>query len=491
MQLQDSRQFVAKLDELPPEVEYYLLSDELLKNLAELDAKYNIANDYFTDLITYLIIGKISLFDIPKRIQLDLDRSAEEANTMAIDFIGRIMLPLDVALPKMNTKKTFSQMGGNPDLYKSYTEEFIMIVENENNNIIEEMVKIYEDTIDIKSEFQSSENLFRNSVVSILKSNNYENKARLNNSIIMLLNIDEKYKMELENALYGNVQRLTKEEIIVSGKIVEPTVAHWIEDFIKRQGTDMFDSIVISKYVTDSENAKNITPEERKLLIKLLTLYRNLKFFPESLNNVPIESWEIVPTELKKAEPITTRGDVLQKLYEKPPVEEKKPSVKDNYTADQILDAYRGDAAKEAKVSGFVEDMKKKFGQDKKAMRDEFFNAVRNGDADKTKAALRILAEMGYIENILKEDEKLNKFLAATWEKVHGKEVAQEFRKDPGTPKFMKMFLQYVLEERLKMKKGDAARVGAQIGSMYKKLGKPEYSKLAYFDMGAKEFRWL
>ena len=45
MQPQDSRQFVAKLDELPPEVEYYLLSDELLKNLADLGPKIVVITD--------------------------------------------------------------------------------------------------------------------------------------------------------------------------------------------------------------------------------------------------------------------------------------------------------------------------------------------------------------------------------------------------------------------------------------------------------------
>jgi GH25 family lysozyme M1 (1,4-beta-N-acetylmuramidase) len=57
----------------------------------------------------------------------------------------------------------------------------------------------------------------------------------------------------------------------------------------------MFDNICLSKFITDSDNAKKLDEEERERLKNLLILYRNIRFFPKSQEDKRQGEWEIFP----------------------------------------------------------------------------------------------------------------------------------------------------------------------------------------------------
>lgn len=119
----------------------------------------------------------------------------------------------------------------------------------------------------------------------------------LNDDLIELMADDQKFQKELEKALYSNQEKLTHKKFILDGKPHSPSVGNWLKDFIKKNGSGMFDNLVLTKYVTNSENTKTFDAEEKKLVGKLLELYRNLKFFPESMGDLPPEKWEIIPLD--------------------------------------------------------------------------------------------------------------------------------------------------------------------------------------------------
>lgn len=125
---------------------------------------------------------------------------------------------------------------------------------------------------------------------------------KLNQEIIVKLFEDDLNRTEFLNNLLINQEKLTIKEFISEGRVQSPTIASWLKDFISKNGSGIFDNLVLSKYITDSENAKKLDNEERNLLKKLLILYRNLKFFPESLANVPVEDWQIIPVEKESDE---------------------------------------------------------------------------------------------------------------------------------------------------------------------------------------------
>ena len=51
----------------------------------------------------------------------------------------------------------------------------------------------------------------------------------------------------------------------------------------------------MAEYLSQSPNIKSLKPEEKELVRKVLKLYRNLAFFPESMDGIALENWEILP----------------------------------------------------------------------------------------------------------------------------------------------------------------------------------------------------
>jgi len=108
----------------------------------------------------------------------------------------------------------------------------------------------------------------------------------------------------MEKALYENQEKITANPIKVAGKLVEPTVANWLNDFITNYGTDYFTAVNLSQYITDSDNTKKISNPEKEIVTKVLLIYRNLKFFPETFDQVSETKWEILPLRIS-----ATTGD--------------------------------------------------------------------------------------------------------------------------------------------------------------------------------------
>lgn len=119
----------------------------------------------------------------------------------------------------------------------------------------------------------------------------------LNEEIIDEIIENKKFKKELEEALYQNLEKITHKKFFADNKPHAPSVRNWLSDFIKMFGSNMFDNVVLSRYLTESANTRILEAEEKKLVRKLLILYRNLKFFPHSLEDSPPEEWEIVPID--------------------------------------------------------------------------------------------------------------------------------------------------------------------------------------------------
>ncbi|MBI4812703.1 hypothetical protein HY798_04720 [Candidatus Falkowbacteria bacterium] len=329
MDTEKAIKFLNKLSELPMEAQLYLDSVSLGNFTEELNEKYNIPVDYFIDLEVDFIIGDLNLFRLPDKIKSDLSKNEQEAKKIACDFVGIFFLPVETYLKNYNIKKIIQDWNGNPKDYQKYLDSFIKEIEKENIKVMEEAIIIYDEFVDILGEANAAIDIFKNYLVGVLKSNYLDNKKKLNGSLIMLLNKKEdKFKKELENALYSNQEKLTAKEFILTGplrhgdseasKPQAPTIANWLKDFIKTQGSGMFDELALSKYLIGSANAKKLDETERNLLRKLLALYRNLKFFPESLADRPPEEWEIIPTEKEEALTKVKRSERAQKSPQPP-----------------------------------------------------------------------------------------------------------------------------------------------------------------------------
>lgn len=174
-----------------------------------------------------------------------------------------------------------------------------------------------EKTIEIKpsADFSVSKetiiNLFSERLTESIKADPEVIKG-LNILIFKILNNEEDLEDKIVEILYNNNERLTSVSITFDGREVSPTISNWLKDFIKANGSEMFDELKMAEYLSSSPNAKKLNPAEKDLLRKLLKLYRNLVFFPESMGNDPIEDWQIIPVDKVEKEREKNKSDIFQ-----------------------------------------------------------------------------------------------------------------------------------------------------------------------------------
>lgn len=161
---------------------------------------------------------------------------------------------------------------------------------------------------DINEEKKAAESIFRSSLVAFLSVEDEVNLDIVDdyNKILMALLLEESnFKNDLENALYHNKEKLTDKDFTIEKTKQESTVANWLRDFIKIRGTGKFSNLDITKYVTNSANCRRLDEKEKNLLRNLLSVYRSVKFFPESLQNVPEKERQIIPIKKKEEKAIS------------------------------------------------------------------------------------------------------------------------------------------------------------------------------------------
>lgn len=180
----------------------------------------------------------------------------------------------------------------------------------------------------------------------------------------------------------------------------------------------------------------------------------------------------------------------MQEAKPEAPLPKTPPRDQDD-RAKIILQAYMGDEKAFQKEEKEKERLKQDVGDDREALRNEFYKAVQTKNVARTIAALKLLTEMRELLPLLREDGRLKKFLSKIWREEYGEDFAQDFLNHPDQPKYVRLFLSYVLERRLGLEEKDAARVGAHIGNIFKKMGEKKYAQLTYFDMSQRVFRWL
>lgn len=167
--------------------------------------------------------------------------------------------------------------------------------------------------MDILKEREIVVGIFREKIVEEL-DNIFIVIEEINSRIFYILARDLEFKKELENALYVNNEKLTSQKFILDNKPHSPSVANWLKDFIKKNGSGMFDNLVLTEYLINSDNAKKLDSKGREILKKLLLLYRNIKFFPESMPTDIGEGWEIIPVNKIGEEKVKTQASGMDSL---------------------------------------------------------------------------------------------------------------------------------------------------------------------------------
>lgn len=252
----DIEKSLEKFNDLPEEIILSVDSDAVANKMKELEEKHQVE---LSSVIIFITVGDMKMEEIEKYLSIEFGLDNAKVRHIHEDLEKEIFNPLIRRLDFLNT---------NPA----------------------------KDTITIDEEKDYLLNMFATDLLSELNNNPIIINA-INLRIFNILKHDLNFKNDLENSLYKNQERITEKEFVLDKKKRSPSIENWLKNFIKEKGTASFDNVELTDYVVRSGNSKILSSEEKKIVRKLLLLYRNLKFFPESMPSDDGEGWEILPIE--------------------------------------------------------------------------------------------------------------------------------------------------------------------------------------------------
>jgi hypothetical protein len=312
--------FQQKLSKLPKEAQNYLVAMEAVKLNTFICEKYSLKKEQvgkYVDLVSSLFFREVGLNDLIKTVIATFAFDEVRAKEMSRDISGIRLLVIKDWLGD-DVGAYIKSLGGKIEDYNSYIEEQKKAVIDEEKFFkaqMQEEVEVEEPkpvpapvsledggayVFDINKEKDDSVNNLKGQVLDLLDPENEDLAEEYNNVLLQLL-IDggATVKGELERALYDNQERITSAPFVLEGKPSSGTVANWIKYFLATKGSAIFDNIGLSAFMVQSPNTKVLNDVEKNRLHKLLVLYRNLKFFPDSMpKNTNGEGWEIIPTQV-------------------------------------------------------------------------------------------------------------------------------------------------------------------------------------------------
>ncbi len=314
-------QFLIKLESFPEEARLYLSSDSSSSSTKELREDYNLKAEVLDNLIYDFFISDFNLDVLKKNLSSALDNKGM-LDKVVCDFIGKLFLPIAPFI-EMRAEEIIEKHKGLPSKYDKYIDEFNDLVEYENIENLAEFVDNFDKDFDKNQEEKIVLHFLEKEIYSILEASDHSGRQKLNGSIIILLLNKDDFQGKAVRAFLSNKEELGSNKINLEGQKLPPTISNWIKHFIKENGSEIFSNIKLAKYLADAENVKALDEKDKKVLRKVLKVYRNLSFFPDSMAKNPIENWEIIPIEPELS------SSHKKKLPEKKKIEIKKEDLKD------------------------------------------------------------------------------------------------------------------------------------------------------------------
>jgi hypothetical protein len=304
--IQDS---LEKFNGLEPVIILTVDGDETVKNIQKVAQKNNIETSPLSVTLIFWATDSLTLNKIPSYLEERLETLAATAQKITTDFIAEVITPL---------LKRLIFLSSNPAKQMTVVEE---------KDILRDM--------------------FLESLLAELKNNQIILDA-INHQVFYVLAKDLKFRDELVKSLLANEEFLTGGTVLVSGKLVRPTISNWLKNFIEVNGSNIFDSVILSKYLSSSKSAAKLSLDEKGNISKILAIYRNLKFFPESMPNDTGAGWQILPFEILVEKNLEEAKEKIKSL----PDQLEKPEKKIVPIIDQALEEKKVKLSELEKISG-------------------------------------------------------------------------------------------------------------------------------------------
>lgn len=353
--------YYLELKKLSSEIQDILLSPYGVTINREISKKYGLENkqrDQFIDLISDLFLRVLKVDNLESKIISDLKLAPDQAHSLALDIAGLKLLVADDYF-KGEILSYLSKNNGDLSSYGKRVVEEKVALDNERKIYAEDIEKPLEPAINKKAEVKkepkyinlddpvnglayeedekrAAVSLFKEDLLDTLNApEDFDEIIEDYNETLIDLLIDPDFKKDLEMALYSNQEKISEDRITIEDHEVDATVANWLKDFIKTNGSDFFSGVALAQYLSSSANTKKLRPEEKHLVGQVLKLYRNLSFFPDSMGNLTIEKWQIIPFDIEVMKRVAvpskpsskTPESLAGKVESKPVLEAKKPEL--------------------------------------------------------------------------------------------------------------------------------------------------------------------
>lgn len=329
---------------------YFMFDTPALKFFAEKVAQNNgLDADKVADFAYEIALENFNFEDIDKRVAKEFSLDDDQAKKIAADIIGKIFLPVDGFVLDNPAMAELKKRKIDPVGYSAYLRRFELLAEAEVDKSLDKYMDNYEKALNSEDEVNTLLGLFKNDLLDILKSGTTDAVGMLNTNLLYLLTNKRGFSETLSKAMLSSEQLLSQQKIKIGEQEVDPTVGNWLRDFVSVHGSGMFELVTMSDFVTNSDNAKKLSDAEKSLLAHLLMTYRNVKFFPRTLVDIPAENWEIIPLEvpakeLKPAKPIAAAKDMsfLDDLdWDRLSAIEKRAVMEENGVTGKEIEEYR------------------------------------------------------------------------------------------------------------------------------------------------------
>lgn len=323
--------------------------------------------------------------------------------------------------------------------------------------------------------------LFSEYLVDTLQYQDEDVLEELNDEIIDLLDNDPSFKKELEDTLYANQEKITSKGFILAGKKQTPTVANWVKEFIKagiiERGLD-FDRAM---YFNQSKNFSNLPLAEKDLVAKLFDIYYRVKFYPQSLEDLPLGDDLIVPINpIKKSIPEKMKEGAMKLPVESAVKIDANQDLVNIYyqTMEKFTHLNEEKVLLEQKTENLI---------DKVIF--ELARAMSKKDLIIALAALELLAEKDNLD-LLKKEASLasgfRKYVSRQMEPIKFKDFwGQDFNL-----KYLSQYLKWLLMNQLNQSENDSAVFALRLANVSRRIGNESFMKIAYGDSQNQSFKW-
>jgi len=258
-----------KFHELPDQLQNMIGGFDACLKIKKIEEAYNVSLGFAAILVA---VGELTIDDLPEylRLKFGLDEAKseeiaghleEEIFIPALQFIGEQIISETEAAP-------LSPFGPISQMSEADKKELIL-------------------------------KTFESEIIPALSAEPSKLQD-FNVVIFQAFSLDDGLEDKIESLLYNNQEKISEHRLIMDGHPASPSIANWLKDFIKKYGSDLFNEVALAEYLSSAPNIKVITPAEKELVRKVLKLYRNLVFFPDSMHGVPVEQWEIFPIDRTK-----------------------------------------------------------------------------------------------------------------------------------------------------------------------------------------------